>query len=247
MGGGGGGGRARSMFDHDDDDDPMGSFSGIPGGFGGSAGGGAGPRRHASFRRGDSPGPATPNGGAPSEIVRPLKTTLEDLYAGAKKHLKVGRRLLGGGTEDRVLEIDVLPGWKSGTKVRFPRAGNETAPGGEAQDLVFVVEEKPHARFTREGNDLVTRLAIPLVDAIAGGPGQTRTVEHLDGRKITVQVPPSIVHPGHETRVPGEGMPVRKEGSVKKKGDLVVKWDIEFPDRLSPAQKQGIRKFMVGN
>ena len=91
--------------------------------------------------------------------------SLEDLYSGTTKHLKVGRRLLNGGTEDKVLEIQIHPGWKSGTKIRFPRAGNEQ-PNGEAQDLVFVVEEKPHDRFVRDGNDLVTTVKIPLVDAL---------------------------------------------------------------------------------
>jgi len=58
----------------------------------------------------------------------------EDLYNGASKHVKLGRRLLSGGTEDKGLEIQVMPGWKSGTKVRFARAGNEL-PDGEVQDL----------------------------------------------------------------------------------------------------------------
>jgi DnaJ homolog subfamily B member 4 len=137
----------------------------------------------------------------------------------------------------------VLPGWKSGTKVRFPRAGNETGPSGEAQDLVFVVEEKPHPRFTREGNDLIATVPIPLVDALTG-PGGTRTVEHLDGRKLQVPVPSGIVKPGSQATISGEGMPIRKDGAVRRKGDLIVKWNVEFPDRLTPAQKEGIRKVL---
>ena len=79
----------------------------------------------------------------PAEITKPLKLSLADLYTGTRKHLKIGRKLLNGRTEDKVLEIDVLPGWKAGTKVRFPKAGNEVPGSAEAQDLVFVVEEKP--------------------------------------------------------------------------------------------------------
>ncbi|KAI0360189.1 DnaJ-domain-containing protein [Trametes cingulata] len=233
--GGFGGGRSRmgSMFSHDDDDDDMtGSFfsSGMPGGM--PRGGRSTPRR-----------PQSPAPSQPSEITRPLKVSLEDLYSGATKHLKVGRRLLNGGTEEKVLEIQISPGWKSGTKIRFPRAGNEQ-PNGEAQDLVFVVEEKPHERFVREGNDLITHVKIPLVDALTGSGGK-HVVEHLDGRKIQVPVPFGIVKPGQETTLPGEGMPIRKEGSVKKKGDLIVKWDVVFPDRLTPAQKEGIRKVLA--
>ncbi|KAI0649402.1 hypothetical protein C8Q79DRAFT_510549 [Trametes meyenii] len=229
--GGFGGGRTRmpNMFSHDVDDDMSGSFfpGGMPGGMPG--GGRSTPRTSAPSQ--------------PSEITRPLKVSLEDLYSGATKHLKVGRRLLNGGTEDKVLEINVSPGWKSGTKIRFPRAGNEQ-PTGESQDLVFVVEEKPHERFVRDGNDLVIHVKIPLVDALTGSD-KKQVVEHLDGRKIQVPVPFGIVKPGQQTTLPGEGMPIRKEGSVKKKGDLIVKWDIVFPERLTPAQKEGIRKVLA--
>ncbi|CAL1716957.1 unnamed protein product [Somion occarium] len=249
MGGGMGGGRRGAgmggMFGDEDEDmmgggSPFSSFGGMPGGMPGArahakAPSGAGPRRAAS------PAPQRPS--QPSEITRPLKVTLEDLYNGATKRLKVGRKLLNGQTEDKVLEIQVLPGWKSGTKIRFPKAGNEQADG-EAQDLVFVIEEKPHGRFVREGNDIICHEKLPLVEALAGGGGK-RTVEALDGRKLQVNVPPSVVKPNAQTVVSGEGMPIRKEGSFKKKGDIIVKWDIVFPDRLTPAQKEGIRKVLV--
>ena len=232
-----GGGRTRmsSMFADDDDDDHMGgfSFSGMPGGM---PNGRSTPR--SGPRRPSSPAPSA----QPSEITRPLKVSLEDLYTGTTKHLKVGRKLLSGDTEEKVLEINVQPGWKSGTKVRFPRAGNEQ-PTGEAQDLVFVVEEKPHDRFVREGNDLVCHLSLPLVDALAGEGGR-RTVEHLDGRKLQVTIPSGVVKPGQKTVLSGEGMPIRKEGAVRRKGDLIVQWDVTFPDRLTPAQKEGIRKVL---
>ncbi|TFK49514.1 DnaJ-domain-containing protein [Heliocybe sulcata] len=240
---GGGFGGMSGMFggaggNDDDDDDDMsgfGGFGGMPGGMGGGFG------RRASGRPSPGGRPASSGPKQPSEVTKPLKVSLEDLYNGASKHVKVGRRLLSGGTEDKVLEIQVMPGWKSGTKVRFARAGNEQ-PSGEAQDLVFVVEEKPHARFTRNNDDLETTVKIPLVDALTG-TGGTKTVEALDGRKIQVPVPSGIVKPNSVTRVPNEGMPIRKQGG-KKKGDMVVKWDVAFPDRLTPSQKEGIRKVL---
>jgi DnaJ family protein B protein 4 len=137
----------------------------------------------------------------------------------------------------------VLPGWKSGTKVRFPRAGNEVAPGS-SQDLVFVVEEKPHARFTRDGHDLRAKVPLPLVDALAGSKAPTRTVEALDGRKLSVRVPDGIVRPGQTSVLRGEGMPIRKQADGRAKGDLIVEWDVVFPERLTPAQKEGVRKVL---
>ncbi|KIJ51438.1 hypothetical protein M422DRAFT_158495 [Sphaerobolus stellatus SS14] len=189
--------------------------------------------------------PSQPNGPTgPAEITKPLKVSLEDLYAGTTKRLKVGRRLLSGATEEKILEIEVQPGWKAGTKVRFPHAGNEQPPTGEAQDVVFVVEEKPHPRFTRDGNDLIAKIQIPLVDALTG-TGTTQTLEMLDGRKMRLTPPAGIVKPGTETRTSGEGMPIRKGGVGKSRGDLIVKWEVSFPDRLTPAQKEGLRKILT--
>lgn len=248
MGGGGGGQRrGASMFDVDDD--MMGGGTHFTSSGGGMPGGMPRPRpsranSSSNFRGGQQRPPSPPT---PTDITKPLKVSLGELYSGTTKHLKVGRRLLTGSTEDKVLEIQIHPGWKSGTKIRFPRAGNET-PHGEAQDLVFVVEEKPNETYVREGNDLVCRVPISLVDALTGsanGEKAKKTVEMLDGRKVQVPVPLGIVKPGQETTIPGEGMPIRKEGSVKKKGDLIVKWDVVFPERLTPAQKEGLRKVLA--
>ncbi|GLB34502.1 putative dnaJ, C terminal domain [Lyophyllum shimeji] len=186
--------------------------------------------------------PSSPS--SPSETTRPLKLSLEDLFTGAVKHIHVERRLLNGTTEGKVLEIQVQPGWKSGTKIRYPKAGDEQ-PSGVAQDLVVVVEEMPHDRFRRDGGDLITRLSIPLVEALAdpsGGGRTMKTLEHLDGRKLQIPVPLGVVRPGQETTIPEEGMPMRKEAVVRGTGDLIVKWYIIFPSRLTPAQQESIRK-----
>jgi len=142
----------------------------------------------------------------------------------------------------QVLDIRVLPGWRAGTTIRFPRAGNEQ-PAGKSQDVVFVIEEKPHPRFIRAMNDLIVTQKLPLVEALIG-KGERKMVEHLDGRKLHVPVPLGVVKPGQETTVSGEGMPVRKDGQMCGKGDLIVKWEIVFPNHLTPSQKDGIERIL---
>ena len=56
-------------------------------------------------------------------------------------------------------------------------------PGSIPADLVFIIEEKPHARFSREGNDLVHNAKLPLVDALCGA---TVRLQSLDGRPLMV-------------------------------------------------------------
>jgi DnaJ family protein B protein 4 len=65
-----------------------------------------------------------------------------------------------------------------------------------------------------------------------------------DGTKRPIRSPASIVKPGQKSRIPGLGMPVRKDGKVVRKGDLVVEWEVTFPERLSDSQKTGLRKVL---
>ncbi|KZW02905.1 DnaJ-domain-containing protein [Exidia glandulosa HHB12029] len=217
----------------------MGGLGGM-GGMGGMGGGSpfGGARRRNTFMDEDDE-----MADIAGEVIRPLKLSLEELYTGTTKHIKVGRRLRTGETEDKVLDVPIHAGYKSGTKIRFPRAGNET-PEGDAQDLVFVVEEKPHDVFTREGNDLVARVHIPLLDALTGAGGATRTLTALSGKKIAVKVPSAVVKPGQTTTLSGQGMPIRKGGQTGTFGDLLIKWEIDFPDRLSASQQEGLKKVL---
>lgn len=66
---------------------------------------------------------------------------------------------------------------RQGTKVTFPGKGDER-PGQPPADLQFVVDEAPHARFTRRGNDLHytgTRAALQRPGR-AGGSMRARTL-----------------------------------------------------------------------
>lgn len=248
MGGGGGAG----MFG---DSDPFGGRSrragagagGMPGGFASMFGGGmpGGMGGMGGMGMDDDP----TSGPAAKDTEKELPISLEDLYAGTTKKLKVGKRRADGTTEENVLQIDVKRGWKKGTKVRFAGSGNEIAPG-KSSDLVFIIAEKPHPRFSREGDDLHIKLPLPLVDALdppkTSAPGGKRVVQTLDGRSIDVPIPQptagkTTVAAGRTTRLANEGMPISKTGGSRK-GDLIVTWELQIPDRLSDSQRQAVRK-----
>lgn len=166
-------------------DDPFASF--FSGGGGGGGGfGGPGPSR--MFHFGGQPGQEEMDvddgyghfggghmgGGRPqrkrqdSAVVRELPVSLEDIYKGATKKLKITRRVLNNDgrstrTEDKILTIDIKPGWKAGTKITFPKEGDQT-PNNIPADVVFVIKDKPHSVFTREGSDIRYKAKISLKD-----------------------------------------------------------------------------------
>lgn len=141
-------------------------------------------------------------------------------------------------TVEELLTIEIKPGWKKGTKITFPEKGNEQR-GVIPADLVFIIDEKPHGVFKRDGNDLVLTQKISLVEALTGYTAQLTT---LDGRNLTVCVN-SIISPTYEEVVKGEGMPIPKEPS--KRGNLRIKFNIKFPSRLTSEQKTGIKRLLT--
>jgi DnaJ-class molecular chaperone len=55
------------------------------------------------------------------------------------------------------VEVAIKPGWKEGTRVIFEGKGDRL-PGRPPQDVVFVIKQVPHPRFTRSGDDLITEV-----------------------------------------------------------------------------------------
>uniref|UniRef100_A0A0D9WJP7 J domain-containing protein n=1 Tax=Leersia perrieri TaxID=77586 RepID=A0A0D9WJP7_9ORYZ len=236
-------------------------FGGMGGGMGGGPGmrmgGGGGPRFSSSIFGDDIFGSGFGGGAdghhhgmhaggggralkAPA-IERKLPCSLEELYKGTTKKMKISREIADASGKtipvEEILTIDVKPGWKKGTKITFPEKGNEQ-PNVIPADLVFIIDEKPHPVFTRDGNDLVVTQKIPLAEALTGYTVQLMT---LDGRSLTIPIS-SVISPGYEEVVRGEGMPIPKDPS--KKGNLRVKFDIKFPSRLTADQKTGVKRLL---
>ncbi|XP_059641279.1 uncharacterized protein LOC132283357 isoform X2 [Cornus florida] len=172
-----------------------------------------------------------------------LPCSLEELYKGAKKKMKISRTVVdtsGLRPVEEILTIEIKPGWKKGTKITFPEKGNEE-PGVTPADLIFVVDEKPHAVYLRDGNDLVFNQEITLLEALTG---KTLELTTLDGRNVVIPLT-DIIKPGFELVVPNEGMPISKE--PRKKGNLRIKFDVKYPSRLTTEQKSELRRVLGGS
>jgi hypothetical protein len=96
----------------------------------------------ASSKPGNGPPPSTT---PPVTVVeRPVRLTLEELFEGCHKKMKIKRRVFDKvtgrrATQDQILEFDIKPGLKKGSKIKFKGVGDEEE-GGQ-QDLHFIVEE----------------------------------------------------------------------------------------------------------
>ena len=99
-------------------------------------------------------------------VVFDLKVSLEDVYKGTTKRMKITRKVINPDCrtmrlEDKVLTVSIKPGWKEGTKITFPREGDQKLNALPA-DIVFVLKDKPHQTFIRSGSDVKYKARVGL-------------------------------------------------------------------------------------
>lgn len=140
-------------------------------------------------------------------------------------------------TIEEILTIDIKPGWKKGTKITFPEKGN-ALQNLIPSDLVFIIDERSHGVFKRDKNDLIVTQKISLLEALTG---YTVQLTALDGRNLTIPIK-TVISPTYEEVVQGEGMPITKE--PLKKGNLRIKFQIKYPNRLTSDQKAAIKQVL---
>lgn len=187
-----------------------GGFGGMGGGFGGM--GGMGSRRQK----------------APEPLEVSVNCTLEQLFTGCVKKLKINRTI-NGKEDPKIFEINVKPGWKSGTTITFEKEGDQQY-NRPAQDIKFIIQEKPHDFLKRVGDDLIVEEIITLKEALCG---IKITKQGLDGNPVILEVH-DVIAPNQDRRVKGAGMP-NKYG---QRGDMIFKFKISFPSQLTPQQVQ---------
>jgi len=167
-------------------------------------------------------------------MVHPLKVTLEQLYKGATRSLRLTRKVIDrqrgvetcsachgqgariqtirmgpmiqqvqktcevcGGTgqtfrqskQQETLDVHIPKGAPDQHKINFSEKADEI-PDGEAGDVVFVLNEQPHAEFKRHGDDLYIERSISLTEALCGFKMELKA---LDGRTLIISSAPGEV------------------------------------------------------
>eukprot|EP00092_Neocalanus_flemingeri_P045119 GFUD01050277.1.p1 GENE.GFUD01050277.1~~GFUD01050277.1.p1 ORF type:complete len:343 (-),score=96.95 GFUD01050277.1:63-1067(-) len=175
-------------------------------------------------------------------IEREVFVSLEDIANGCQKKMKISKNIYkkeGTATQEKkVLKINVKPGWKSGTKITFEKEGDQV-PGKIASDVAFIIRDKPHPVFTRDGENILYSCKVELRDALCG---TTVKVPTLEGGKVSLDFSEKVIKPTTVRKLKGLGLPSPKDPT--KRGDLVVSFDIIFPDEVSETDKNIIRDFL---
>ena len=188
-------------------------------------------------------------------IMVSLPCSLEELYNGCIKTIKYMKNTLNfdkrtSSLKETNIKVEILPGYGKNTELKYPLKGNES-PGRKNSDLIVKIKEIPNKVFKRVNkNDLLYIHKISLRDALNSMPV---VFNHLDGRKLNISMD-EIISPDTIKIIKNEGMPIIDEEKPiesvtleNKKGDLYIKFDIQFPDYINDKKKRKIIALLEEN
>ena len=131
----------------------------------------------------------------------------------------------------RKIRVSVPAGVADGNRIRLSGEGEAGANGGPSGDLYVDLGVAPHARFERDGLDLLYQLPVNVAQAALGVEAAVTT---LEGGVETVRIPAGV-QTGHAFRLRGHGVP--DVHAARRRGDIVVVVSVVVPDHLSPEQR----------
>jgi molecular chaperone DnaJ len=135
----------------------------------------------------------------------------------------------------RTVKVEVPAGIAHGQRLRLSGEGGAGGQGGRAGDLYVLVAVERDGHFVRDGDDLIYREDITMIDAALG---TTVYVPALDG-DIELKLPAGT-QPGETKVYRNRGVPVLQGYG---RGDLKVVVNVQVPRHLSDEQREVLEKF----
>ncbi|MEL0200394.1 MAG: DnaJ C-terminal domain-containing protein [Aquiluna sp.] len=132
------------------------------------------------------------------------------------------------------VSVKVPAGIQDGQKLKVKSKGQPSPNGGPAGDLVVTIKVKPHAVFTRDGDNI--RVSVPVTFAEAT-LGATIEVPALGGDPVKLKVAAGTPN-GRTLRVKGKGV---QFGS--RQGDLLATVEVMVPAHLPAKAKKLLEQF----
>ncbi len=142
----------------------------------------------------------------------------------------------GKGTQhkQRELQIKVPAGIDDGTTIRLREQGNAMGRG-ETGDLYVDVRVKPHKKFTREGDLILSQETVGMVAAALGTEIEVETVDGPVRMKV-----PAGTQSGTDFKLSGHGVTHMRGGG---RGAHIVTLVVETPHKLSKEQRDLLEQF----
>lgn len=132
--------------------------------------------------------------------------------------------------DEKIISLDIPAGIDSGQTISVRgegEAGKQGAPNG---DLFITVHIKKHSKFSRNGDDIVSKENISFAQAILGDKIEVETIEG----KVSMKIPDGT-QSGEIFRIRNMGVPHLRGGG---RGHHLVKINVVIPKKISRREKE---------
>jgi len=149
------------------------------------------------------------------------------------------RNCFGNGVvkEDEVIPINIPAGVAEGMQLSLSGKGNAAARGGVPGDLIVVIEEVPHEKLIRDGNNLLYDHYITFSQAVLGDTIELPTLEG----KARIKIEPGT-QGGRVLRLKGKGLP---SVNAYGRGDLLVNINVWTPQEVTREERAILEKLAL--
>ena len=208
--------------------------------------------------------PGHPGGGFFHQVIKvqPVTTkeyfTFSELYNGCTKTIKYKTKLIDDknqhqmyecGTEDKEVEVTIPPMTPFGKQIQLRGEGTKHKKNNNISgDLIIIIEHDPKDTciWSFDNNDNVTcTVKISLIESLVGF---SRVLPHPNRSKPDISIKASNIT-RESTKIINDSTvhTTTEKGSkttshTKTNQQLYIKFVIEYPERLSEKQRQGIAK-----
>jgi molecular chaperone DnaJ len=147
----------------------------------------------------------------------------------------------GSGLTSRVREVavNVPAGIEDGASQTVRGGGNRARRQGPPGDLELMIRVAADPRFSRQGDDVHSRVEIPFSVCASGGTVQVTTVYGNE----PIDVPPGTGH-GDEVRLRGRGMPHRFRSG---QGDHFAEVVMQIPRATSERARELVHEYAAAS
>jgi len=140
----------------------------------------------------------------------------------------------GRAQGESTIKVNIPAGVGEGNYIPLRGEGNVGRRGGPAGDIIVVIEEEPHALFTRNGDDVILDLLLSFPEAALGAEIEVPT---LTGRS-RLKIDPGT-QSGRILRMRDKGIPRLNSFG---RGDQLVRVNVWVPTTLSAQDRQLLKQ-----
>ena len=173
----------------------------------------------------------------PAPIIMNIIVPIDKILSGTTVPIDVERWILENGNkvhERETIYVTVPKGVDEGEIIVLKDKGN-TINDDIRGDVNVVIKVENNTNFTRSGLDLIMSKTISIKEALCGF---TFELKYITGRTYTINNNAGNIIPnGYKKIIPSMGF--SRDGHT---GNLIIVFDVKFPEKLSEAALEALKK-----